>query len=222
MYMPEDEPGAFALFVDYIYRSKIPTGNTENHLNNLYDFYYLADKLCLTGLKDKIMDAIQDMAVKYDLRDQLITHKIIRNAMKQASPTNVGLKCFTIRALVFVYLLRRQKDPELGDDSLIDGNQDTQDNAADQGPPFLHTKKRDLKEIWELCKSNFDFYFGFHTTMEVELQFRDDEAMDPRDRDEEDAYDRCFFHCHEVGFDCRANEAKEEELKFIPDSPGKN
>jgi hypothetical protein len=90
MYMPEDEPGVFSLFVDYIYRSKIPTGNTEAHLNNLYDFYYLADKLCLTELKDKIINCIQDMALKYDLKDQLVTPKLIKKAISKYHQSTRG------------------------------------------------------------------------------------------------------------------------------------
>ncbi|KAE9381266.1 hypothetical protein N431DRAFT_278758, partial [Stipitochalara longipes BDJ] len=66
MYMPDDSAEAFSLFVDWLYRSKIPAGNTEKHLHNLYDLYILAEKLEIDQLKDKAMDAIQDMASQYD------------------------------------------------------------------------------------------------------------------------------------------------------------
>ena len=73
MDIPEDSPGAFSLYVDWVYRGRIPTRNTEAHLRHLYEIYFLSDKLCLTNLKDKTMDSIQDMAVKYDLMDELVT-----------------------------------------------------------------------------------------------------------------------------------------------------
>jgi hypothetical protein len=174
MYMPEDEPGAFALFVQYIYRSKIPAGNTETHLHNLYDFYQFADKLCLTGLKDKIMDSIQDMAMKYGLKDQLITDDLVKKAMNLKSPTNVGLKSFTICALVSVFLQNWREDPCTGDDTIdTDGNQEIEakdDDDEPAGPPYQYVKKADKKAIWELCKNDFDFYM--HLTLNLNKSFR--------------------------------------------------
>jgi hypothetical protein len=222
MYMPEDEPGAFALSVDYIYRSKIPTGNTENHLNNLYDFYYLAEKLCLTELKDKIMDSIQDMAWKYDLKDQLVTPKLIKRAMQQVSPVNEGLKHFCIYNMVFVLLSKWHQDPNFTDENWNPmANSEREDENEDL--PKVWIKNDEMKEIWKLCKDDFNFFFGFQTRLTSELQHRWPGPSDPRrERIEDDNFDRCYFHCHKRGFDCRANEAKEEELNFIPNSTGEN
>jgi BTB/POZ domain len=221
MYMPDDEPQAFTLFVDYIYRSKIAIGNTENHLNNLYDFYYFADKLCLTELKDKIMDAIQDMTLKYDLKDQLVTPKLIKKAMQQVSPVNEGLKNFCIFSMVFVLISKWHQDPNFTDENRNPmANSEREDE--DEDPPKVWIKKDEMKEIWNLCKDDFNFFFGFQTQLTSELQDRRAEPSDPRERIEDDNFDRCYFHCHKRGFDCRASEAKEEELNFIPNSTGEN
>ena len=224
MYMPDDEPQAFTLFVDYIYRSKIATGNTENHLNNLYDFYYFADKLCLTELKDKIMDAIQDMTLKYDLKDLLVTPKLIKKAMQQVSPINEGLKDFCIYSMVFVLISKWHQDPNFMDECenpMANSERDV-GNVIIQDPPYVWIKKEEMKEICKLCKDDFDFFFGFLTQITSELQGRLAEPRDPRSRDEDDDFDRCYFHCHNRGFDCRADKTKEEELKFIPNSTGEN
>jgi hypothetical protein len=63
--MPEDSPGAITLFIDWLYRGKVPIDNTEAYLHSLYDLYFLGEKLCLTVLKDRTMDAIQDMVHKH-------------------------------------------------------------------------------------------------------------------------------------------------------------
>jgi hypothetical protein len=224
MYMPDDKPQAFALFVDYIYRSKIPTGNTENHLKNLHDFYYLADKLCLTELKDKIMDAIQDMALKYDLKDLLVTPKLIKKAIQQVSPINEGLKQFCIYSMVFVLISKWHQDPNFMDEceNPMANSERIDRNVIIRGPHYVCIKKEDMKEIWKICKDDFNFFFGFLTRITSELQVRRAEPDDPRRRDEDDEFERCYFHCHEVGFDCRADKTKEEELKFIPNSTGEN
>jgi hypothetical protein len=79
--MPDDNPGAFSLYIDWLYRSTIPIVNTEAHLRNIYELYFLADKLCLVDLKDKTMDTIQDMAMKFGLMDELIKPDLVSNVI---------------------------------------------------------------------------------------------------------------------------------------------
>jgi hypothetical protein len=48
--MPEDEPGAFSLHIDWIYRSTVlrrHSKTVQSHIYNLYDLYIFADKICL-------------------------------------------------------------------------------------------------------------------------------------------------------------------------------
>jgi hypothetical protein len=104
--MLEDSPGAFSLYVDWIYRSTLPTANTEEHLHNLYDLYIFAEKLCLVELKDKTMDSIQDMAKKYDLNDELITVDLVSKVLLNTRPKWEGFRLFLIYHMVFVYLNR--------------------------------------------------------------------------------------------------------------------
>jgi hypothetical protein len=84
--------------------------------------------------------------------------------------------------------------------------------------PVIRIKKGEMKEIWQLCKDDFNFFFGFQTRLTFELQTRRTKQSDPRERDEDNKFDRCYFHCHKRDFDCRADEAKEAELKFIRNS----
>jgi hypothetical protein len=169
------------------------------------------------------MDSIQDMALKYDLKGELIVDELIKKAIALRSPTNVGLKSFTIYVLVWVYFLRWQDDPNDDDDAaLADGNQSIEsEDDEPRDPPYKYVKKADKKALWELCKNDFDFFFAFDRQVEDELQERREVITDPRHRDEESLRDRCWFHCHKLGFDCRADQTKEAELKFIPNAANK-
>lgn len=102
--MPEDNPEAFSLFVNWLYRSTIPMSNTEAHLHNLYELYFLANRLCLIDLKDKTMDAIQDMAFQYNLEYELITPELVTKVMKNTPTKRGGLQAFCIWQMVFIYL----------------------------------------------------------------------------------------------------------------------
>ena len=73
IYMLEDSSGAFQLYVNWLYPGTLPLFNTEDHLNRLLDLYFFANKLCVSGLQDLTMDAIQDMSKKYDLKEELIS-----------------------------------------------------------------------------------------------------------------------------------------------------
>lgn len=74
--LPEEEPAAFELFVDWLYRGRIPDipvkdgwGNlsfkameTEGFLDveaTYHDLYYMAEKWCIVALKTHIMDRIR-------------------------------------------------------------------------------------------------------------------------------------------------------------------
>jgi hypothetical protein len=170
------------------------------------------------------MDSIQDMALKYDLKEQWVTPKLIKKVMKQVSPINEGLKHFCIYSMVFVLISKWHQDPNFIDECRNPmANSVMEDEIViANGPPYVEIKKDGMKEVWELCKDDFDFFFGFQTQLISELQGRRAEPGDPRTRDEDDKFDRCYFHCHKKGSDCRADKAKEAELKFIPNPAKKN
>jgi hypothetical protein len=186
--MLEDSPGAFSLYVDWIYRSTLPTGNTEEHLHNLYDLYIFAEKLCLVELKDKTMDSIQDMAEKYDLNDELITVDLVSKVLLNTRSECEGLLLFLIYHMTCVDLNR-----------YLDENED--DNNATE-----LVMEKDIKNIHEIAINCNDF--GFLEVLITRLM-RTVKAMvtgkiDSRGLDEEGKFGRCFFHCHGKEVDCRA------------------
>jgi hypothetical protein len=48
----------------------------------------------------------------------------------------------------------------------------------DEDPPKVWIKKDEMKEIWNLCKDDFNFFFGFQTQLTSELQDRRTEPSD--------------------------------------------
>ena len=59
MHLPEESSGIFALFLDWLYRSTVPSGTSVEYFIRLHKLYVLAKKLCLNKLANKTMDKIQ-------------------------------------------------------------------------------------------------------------------------------------------------------------------
>jgi hypothetical protein len=203
--MLEDSPGAFSLYVDWIYRSTLPTGNTEEHLHNLYDLYIFAEKLCLLELKDKTMDSIQDMAKKYDLKDELITVDLVSKVLLNTRSKWEGLRNFLIFQMGFVYLNRYLNENEEG----LQG-ENKYDSESSEGEDYdiatTYVMKRDMKKVYEIAINCNDFRFLALLVRRFTWRVKGEAPVhitDPRDRDEEDEFDRCYFHCHGKEVDCR-------------------
>ena len=117
MYLPDDSPCAVTLFIGWLYRGNVPIGNTEAHLHHLYDLYILADKLCLTNLQDTTMDAIQDMALKYDLLEKVaspvLVAKVLKNIVKKGKMRGEdGLRKFSICVIAQYHAMRAKNNEE--------------------------------------------------------------------------------------------------------------
>ena len=111
MYMPEDLPEVFALFVDWLYRCSLPTGNTESYLTNLYFLWIFATKICEAKLADTTMDRIQDTCKDYDqyVSDDFI--KEIWELTQDESP----LRCWMLDLKIYKMSMdRRETDNKCG------------------------------------------------------------------------------------------------------------
>jgi hypothetical protein len=68
MYCPEDHPTAFSYFVNYVYWNVLPKSpqrsaadkKKEEYYDGLSNLFFLAEKLCMNELSNKVMDTIQD------------------------------------------------------------------------------------------------------------------------------------------------------------------
>ncbi len=189
MYLPDDNPEAFTLFVDWLYRHKIPSGNSESYIHTLYDLYIMANKMCLEDLMDATMDTIQDTAKEHDLLDVLFTKDLFLKVVSALTCLNAGLVNFLI-CLTSYATISRIKSP-------VAENEDGESASERTSPAF---DDDDLDMIWDFGKDNKALYKNIQNQILSDMQCQ--AALDPRERDEDDATDRCFFHCHNDKNNC--------------------
>ncbi|KAH7363914.1 hypothetical protein BKA65DRAFT_545827 [Rhexocercosporidium sp. MPI-PUGE-AT-0058] len=107
LYLPEDHPGALGLFIKWIHRMTLPSGNSQSYVNALYHLWIFAKKLCLptSALKDTIIDKIQDVSNNYNLEPSSAMVRMVFD--KTAKNSNLRLYCIDV--IAFSLLLK----PEL-------------------------------------------------------------------------------------------------------------
>jgi len=83
--------------------------------------------------------------------------------------------------------------------------------------------RKDAKAVFRICNQTNDCRFLKSFLNRLIWLVADDidsdnlERLDPRIRDEEeDAVDRCYFHCHENFVNCRPSKDQADDV-FIPD-----
>ncbi|CAD6441481.1 8381d201-8d09-46f8-90a6-3cc1c6cbfc1d [Sclerotinia trifoliorum] len=175
MDIPEDEPEAFELFVNWLYRASLPTSSRSGDLHWLLSLYIFAEKLCMNELANKTIDAIQAMTSHPEIYLPLnmeVTKKIWRNT----SPTS-PLRTFCIHALVFELCNFEQLHEGLGRQSFMDNY--------------------DLIASWSYFKDNCDLYASFF--IQLQKHSINDLPCDPSDLS---LWTKCYFHRHSKGEIC--------------------
>lgn len=138
MYLPDDSPGAFSIFIDWLYRSIVPPGHTEEYFNNLFKLHVLASKLCLNELADRSIDRIRDMARKCDGNAD-ITPALVDFVYSKTS-TESPLRIYCIHGLAF--------------------------NLWDHCFPPVPARQ-ELATIWPLCRDHKEFFEEFFTYLKT-------------------------------------------------------
>ena len=142
MYMSDDSSGGFCLYVEWLYHRTVPDDHTEDYLENLFELYFLADKLCLSVLKDLTMDQIQDISLKYDITDIMVEPARIKGVLENTS-TFDGLQRYIVYLIDYLFMEQRNEDKDL----------DEGDKRFLTGEP--------TKLNWEVSKDHFAFFSAF-------------------------------------------------------------
>ncbi|KAK0100220.1 hypothetical protein ONS95_008185 [Cadophora gregata] len=191
MYLPDDNPAAFDLYVEWAYRKRIPNGHTETYLYSLFDLYIMADKFCNTVLKDKVMDTIQDIAKKHNLLDPIFPKELVLKVFESSSDDNGGLALFVIHLMCYAFLSRMEGKGC--------GGSKTQSNKT--------FKDDDLDLMWDLGKESKTIFKLFQERVLKTVRGPSNKTtVDPRDRDESRTQSLCQFHSHQEGFYCRGED----------------
>ena len=172
IYLPEDKPGAFSLFVDWIYRRKVPAGNSDLFLANLYDLWLFATKICHTKLADDAMDQIQDTCHKYD---KFASDEFTKE-MWPLTENNAAMRHWVIDLKIHQIYLNKEKIPE------FPGR-------------FDYLKNDNFGGVWNLIKDDFELFKKFMDEFQHMTQCREKAMRDPRIRGSHDDR-RCNYHSH--------------------------
>lgn len=62
MYIPDESPDAFGLFVDWLYKGRIPFIASQRHLERLFKLYVFAGNIASKELADQTLDKIMDIS----------------------------------------------------------------------------------------------------------------------------------------------------------------
>jgi len=193
MFLSDDSPIVFSIFVTWLYRRVIPTGNTASHLHNLADAYIFADKICHGVLKDEIMNEIQDITYKFQIIDPLISQKFLGKVFNNTDSEGLGKFCMWL--LAAEYMKGNFDKTHQFDDSKLDDSK--------------------LVIVWELSKEHFVALKMFQDRA-FHLACWKGKWWDPRNRPSHGDERHCRFHCHEQSFNCESKKAKVNE-EFIDD-----
>jgi hypothetical protein len=98
MDLPEEHPGAFALSVDWLYRSRVTHVNTVRHWINLFNLYIFAEKLCLNELANRTIDRIRHMEARSPIA--IVTLALASHVYKKTF-TDSPLREYCVAALVY-------------------------------------------------------------------------------------------------------------------------
>jgi hypothetical protein len=173
MYLPEDNPGAFSFFVDWLYRSSLPAGHPQSYLVNLYHLWIFATKICLTKLADDVMDRIQDTCKKYN---QFISDELLKEIWG-LTESNSMLRLWVIH--LKLYQMFENKEPVEDEDGI-----------------FWHIKDHWYKDLWKLLQNDFELFKDFLSSFDYMAQHGDGDYSDPRrDRECDEWY--CRYHSHQ-------------------------
>jgi hypothetical protein len=150
MHLPEDDPNAFALFMDWIYRSKIPERKKRKDQATLYNLYIFAEKLCLDDLANATMDQIHNLADSLDHSfDQYST--LISKVYTETS-FDSPLRKFCSHLMAFdLWVETIAAVPLIGDTG--------------------------LQKAWIVCKDNVDLFKDFSSL--IMTSSVEEESLDP-------------------------------------------
>jgi hypothetical protein len=174
MHLPEDDPNAFALFIDWIYRSKIPKGKKQEDQATLYNLYIFAEKLCLDDLANATMDQIQKLLDSFGSSFDEHSTLISKVYIETSSDSPLRKLCYHLMAL---HLWVEAITPPKGHAPLID-------NPG-------------LEKAWSVCKDHVDLFKDFWSHL-LKCSVGDG----PPDPCHAGDCGRCEFHKHRDGESC--------------------
>ncbi|PQE03952.1 50s ribosomal l17 protein [Rutstroemia sp. NJR-2017a BVV2] len=174
IYLVEESEGAVAIFVEWLYQSRIRPTIHETYLQDLFKLYVMAEKIILDELADQVMDAIFLCFSDDTVYDYLTTE--MANYMWENTQKKSPMRTFIMEALGHIYYR-------------FIGSKDTEEE-----------KIAYLQELWPICKNHPDFFAAFFANFRGQDYYHCGPAK--AYLNSPDGF--CRFHCHEKGYECAA------------------
>jgi hypothetical protein len=173
--LPEESPGVFSLFIDWLYRSRIAHTNSGRHWVNLFNLYIFAEKLCLNELANRTMDRIRHT---YALLSSALVTPALASHVYRKTFTDSPLRIFCIEALAYQFCM-------------LDGV------AIDQHIP----SDEHLEQILEQGRDNSDFFLDYFRYLR-EYEGKQLNFPGQKGADFNHEMSECKFHRHAKDEDC--------------------
>jgi hypothetical protein len=174
MYLLGDDPDAFDMFVNWLYRDQLPgppvdisdNVNQSRYYRRLQDTFFLAEKYCINTLNNIVIDRIQDFQKR---RNRVLNADGIRAIYANTHQSSkFRLYAAATTALVIKWQIIEMASPLM----------ELAREITDYGSDFM--------------KIQFELGSKFHTTP----------TFDPRLRSIENGFGSCYFHTHYEGEVC--------------------
>ena len=171
--LPEENSNAFALFVNWVYRSTVPVKNTSGAEDNvaLYNLYIFAEKICLPGLANKAMNAIRELHNRLPV-DALWHSDLVVNVYNNTEKGS-ALRRYCVHKMVFDFSMEFE--------DLTGG---------------VLVNEEGLKHLFTICNDQ-----DLHSDFFKHLQ-RFSVIRPPCDPSELEKFDSCYFHEHDAETEC--------------------
>jgi hypothetical protein len=181
MYLLDNDVKAFELFINYIYRDRLPqylpsslkAEETHPHfeMTHLYPFFFLAEKYCINEFKDKVMDALQDFVAQHHTLPSPTSIIWIYNNTHEGSKLRLYSILMGLREQALKQALR-------------------DDESEAQKVVYLASAIPDF--AGDYLEAQFKYWAHFRPGGVAEPAFRGDKV----------GFVRCFFHTHAKGEVC--------------------
>ncbi|KAK0119335.1 hypothetical protein ONS95_008177 [Cadophora gregata] len=170
MYLADETPGAFALFIDWLYKSNIVKHYTRTHFINLVNLYILSEKICLNDLGNRAMDRIRE--IMYD-NEYLTPTPALVCYIYDKTPQGSPIRDWSVRSLAYdMWVVTRRILPD----------------------------KEDLQELSKYLRHNGEVFVDFFAYLgNLSESSRDNVPLPNLEPLSEKPNRSCVFHRHAEG-----------------------
>lgn len=190
MNLPVDDPTAFELFIDWLYRSSLPSLREFEGRKTLYNLYFFAEKLCLNDLANQTMDKIRENHRRW-LYTHVEAHFQLLGDVYSNTLADSPLRTFIIMIAVYEFYWVK-------DTVQLEGENGTKPKGA------LGSNR--LRKLLDICKNDPDLFDDYLTHSQ---RFNDtNRPRDPSNSASNGFYGDCYFHRHGKGEICYLKASK--------------